>query len=154
MNPRPSRSGAVALWHSTTLWTAGGLVTIGAAATIVAFAEASATIRVDRQVDWVALGVAGASTVCLAMVLWVLAGRRAIAARVEALASIQPPERGPVERTVVETQTRGVDGLVATDNMIRYHRPFCPLVAGKTARPATRAAHEAAGRRPCGMCEP
>jgi hypothetical protein len=36
--------------------------------------------------------------------------------------------------------------------MTRFHEAGCSLVAGKQTSPASRAEHERAGRRPCGLC--
>jgi hypothetical protein len=44
--------------------------------------------------------------------------------------------------------------LVAGARMARYHTGRCPLTAGKPVAAASRADHERAGRRPCGVCSP
>src|SRR5947199_77054 len=72
-------------------------------------------------------------------------------ARVE---TVLPPARRAAANGVTAGRASRPDALVAAPNMTRYHRRACPLAAGKTVRPATRAAHERAGRRPCGVCQP
>jgi hypothetical protein len=54
-------------------------------------------------------------------------------------------------------QREGLDtpqGLFASPAMSYYHRPDCLLAAGKQLDAADEAAHVAAGRRPCEVCQP
>jgi hypothetical protein len=44
--------------------------------------------------------------------------------------------------------------LVASPSMRRYHRPSCPLAAGKDAQAWSLPDHVAARRQPCGVCRP
>jgi hypothetical protein len=129
---------------------------IGAAgfvAMAVAWKGTATTIRVERQVDWLPLGVAGASAATLAMVGWVLAGRRSVAERVARLSALVGTPSWWDAESPAGPAAAAEAAFVATDGMVRYHRPSCPLVAGKPARALGRAAHEAAGRRPCGICD-
>lgn len=143
-----------------TAWALDLLALSGLVAAGVAWTEASATVRVERQVDWAALGVAGAAAVGLAATLRVAMIRQAVTAR---LRSLVAPTEGARLPSVVRGDAVAAAGsgavteggvLVAAANMARYHRSLCPLVAGKQVRPGTRVDHEAAGRQACGVCEP
>jgi hypothetical protein len=147
-------SGTSRLWSPRTAVTVAGVGTAGVVAMIVAWSATARTIRVERQVDWIPLGVAGAAALTLAMVAWVLSGRRAVAVRLAGLATLRPTAPAPSGAAASAPVAAGDGSLVAAERMVRYHRSSCPLVAAKPTRPASRSAHEAAGRRPCGMCEP
>jgi hypothetical protein len=120
----------------------------GAVAMAVSWAGAARTPRVGHQADWAIVGVAGSAAVVLAALLWVLAARRVVERRLgQVLAR--------VDVTDAAGGTAGADALlVAGAAMAHYHRPGCPLAAGKPVSPASRAGHETAGRRPCGVCRP
>jgi hypothetical protein len=144
------------LWSRRTASIVAVLGAGGFVAMAIAWRGTATTVRVDHQVDWLPLGVAGASAATLAMVGWVLAGRRSVAERVAGLTALVPAHSSSASNAAAESRAgRAAEpaALVATDGMVRYHRPSCPLVAGKPARAQGRAAHEAAGRRPCGICE-
>ena len=137
-----------------TAWAVRLLLVGGAVAVTIAWFEASDTVHVDRQVDWSAGGVAGVAAITLASVLQVVAARQAVLVKLHQLvpvvddaAVVTAPEAPPAD--VDSTQT-----LVAAPKMARYHRASCPLAAAKPVRAQKRADHEAAGRRPCGVCEP
>jgi hypothetical protein len=125
----------------------------GALSMAVSWAGSARTLRVGDQADWAIVGVAGTAAVVLAALLWVLAARRMVErrlgqvlARVDITGAATPDAAGG---------TAGADALfVAGAAMAHYHRPGCPLAAGKAVSPATRAANENAARRPCGVCRP
>jgi hypothetical protein len=126
---------------------------VGAIAMTVSWAGAARTLRVDHQADWAIVGIAGSAAVVLAALLWILAARRMVERRLgEVLARLDVT--GAV-RPEAASRTAGADTvLVASAAMAYYHRQGCPLAAGKALSPAGRAAHEVAGRRPCGVCRP
>jgi hypothetical protein len=126
----------------------GGL---GALAVAVSWAGSARTVRVGHQADWAIVGVAGSAAIVLAALLWVLAARRAVEQRLgDVLARVDvaaaPPQAGG--------RTAGDARLVASAAMAHYHRPGCPLAAGKPVAAASQKDHEAAGRGPCGVCRP
>lgn len=139
------------LWSRGVALAVALLVAIAALIMVIAWYEASGTVRVERQLEWAVVGVAGAGAVCVAMVLWVLAGRRAVAFRLHGTTSVLGYRARPAP---AEMSRPAAVSLVATRRMSRYHLPWCRLAAGKPVRPASRGEHEAAGRKPCGVCQP
>jgi len=127
----------------------GGL---GAAAMAVSWIGATRSLVVADQTGWAIAGVAGTAAVLMAALLWILAARRMVERRLgHVLARLDvSPAVAP------EGADRGGAGvvLVAAPAMTHFHRPACPLAAGKALSTANRAEHEAAGRRPCGVCRP
>jgi hypothetical protein len=93
----------------------------------------------------------------MAEVAWLLDGHRAV---VELRTAVLPHPQTVAPGVAVAAELAPLGGsapepLVALDGMRRYHRPGCPLLAGKaTTTAASRSGHERAGRRPCGVCEP
>lgn len=138
--------GRVAAWALRLLGCAG------AVAIAVAWWRASETVRVEQQVEWAPLGLAGASAISLALLLSFVAARQAVAVRLRRLAPALEKWNGPAG-TDDESPSGDLGPLVAAGNMARYHRGSCPLAAGKPVRTGSRTDHEAAGRRPCGVCE-
>lgn len=139
-------------------WSTGDLVRliVGVAvpAVIIALAWNGTATRsqLDDQTGLVGLGVAGFLVAVLAQSLWLRSGRRAVATHAAAVQTsvaslVNEP---PVPPSVVTTG----DGLVATGDMRHFHRPDCPIAAGRGWSAEPRRNHEAAGRTPCGICTP
>lgn len=124
---------------------AGGVVAI-----LLGWAEISATTRVDEQVSWSALSLIGAVLICAAAGLAATSGERVFLLHLHRLAAVAEVA-GPRSATGVSAAVSG-DQLVAAATMSRYHRADCPLAAGKPVATDSRAAHERAGRLPCGVC--
>lgn len=122
------------------LATLAGLVMI-----FVAWYNASGSDRLSTMVAWTNLGVGGIIVSGTANALWLLSGRRAVGERRRWLLEVTDEDQ-PME-------TRS-ERLVAGPGMTRFHLESCPLVVGKSATAASRKEHAAAGRRPCGVCEP
>jgi hypothetical protein len=74
--------------------------------------------------------------------------RRALLFRTASLAN--PISPGPVAAGGPQRAPK----FAAGPAMTRYHRPTCALAAGKPVELERRSDHEAAGRRPCGICRP
>jgi hypothetical protein len=95
------------------------------------------------------LGIAGLLVGAFGGVRWLAAVVKAVRIRKAAAVAL-------VRSRFVPAGTAGTagpaEGFVAAARMTRYHRPGCPLVAGKDVSAATPAEHSAAGRRPCGVC--
>ena len=125
------------------------LVTLGWVAMAVGWYEAAGRVRVEDQVSWAVLSVGGVTAVALATVTLVLAARRRVEERLRfVLASVEEDDY-PASWTVT---VEGIDTLVAAEGMARYHLASCRLAQDKPVRGMDRPAHEAAGRRPCGVC--
>jgi hypothetical protein len=127
-----------------------GLAALGLLAMVVGWYQAAGRLRVEDQVSWAVLSVAGTTAVGLVTVLLVLAERRAVEQRLRGVLDSVAERHGSTAERAVASDTAAA--LVATDDMGRYHRPSCRLTHGKPVRASERAAHEAAGRRPCGIC--
>lgn len=129
--------------------------TAGLALILVAWAAARDSVVVEDQMSWAALGLAGASVTGLAAVAGLTAARRACRMRLyavtSALARYLPADGAePLSPAVAAV---GEEWLVTALNMRHYHRPACPLVAGKGAREVTEAERGEAGLEPCAVCE-
>lgn len=124
----------------------------GALAAAVSWAGAAGTVRVGHQADWAIVGVAGSAAVVLAALLWVLAARRTVEQRLgDVLARL---DVDAATHHAGSPRAGAGTRLVASTAMAHYHRADCPLAAGKPVARAGRRDHEAAGRRPCGVCRP
>lgn len=103
----------------------------------------------EDQVPFLNLAVAGLLVGAAGGALWVIAGLRAVRSRKAAVKVLLAARAG---RPGAGAAPAGSEVLVAGAAMTRFHRPDCSLVAGKELAAATRADHERAGRRACGMC--
>ena len=123
----------------------------GVAAMLVGWVQVSASSHVDEQVSWSAISLIGAVLVCTGAGLAATSGERVFLLHLHRLAAA-------VDAGSSGSTTSGgaaavpADQLVAAATMSRYHRANCPLAAGKAVDADSRAAHERAGRRPCGVC--
>lgn len=122
----------------------------GVVAMLMGWVAVSATTHVDRQVSWSALSLIGAVLVCTAAGLAATSGERVFLLHLHRLAAVVGVD-SPGAATGGTAAVSG-DQLVAAATMSRYHRAGCPLAAGKPVAAESRAAHERAGRRPCGVC--
>jgi hypothetical protein len=125
----------------------------GLAAIVAAYIGASHEAVVREQVPWVNLGLVGLVLASAANGGWLLAGRRACG---RLRYRLLPRETGAPWPGAVSGQAPSgpTATLVASPAMTWYHRPDCQMVAGKNVSAAGRTEHEAAGRRPCGVCRP
>jgi hypothetical protein len=125
-------------------WLVIGL--LGHILAVVAWFLAANEDTLDGQVPWVSLAVAGFALAAYADLTWLLQARFAI---VQRRVRLLP---GDVPRPPVAAVADGT--IVGGPGLVRFHRPSCPLAAGR-AWP-TLARHDAVdeGRRPCGVCKP
>ena len=134
-------------WSAKQRLTLVVLLALGAIGLIAGYTGTSGTLRVSRQVVWLNVAAAALLVSGAGVVLFLTAGRREIGQR-----------RFGLFGNVVEDETATLPGsrsaadLVAAASMTLYHRADCPFVEGKSVAVATAAAHEQAGRRPCGVC--
>jgi len=130
----------------------------------VAWWETSGIATARGQLGWLALGLVGVA-IALGANAWFLARGRGVI-RLGCAVALQPLERVGLSGSAPSSERSNgrslarvrsapmAVGLVAASNMSRYHRSSCPFVDGKDVEVATSAAHAAAGRRPCEVCEP
>ena len=132
-------------------------ISAGAAVMLLAWYRASDTLVVDDQVRWASVGLAGAMLVAVAGFVAVALVHRRMRLRFRSVeAELEPCLAGMSRRmapgVVGAVGTGHSAAFVAAPNMQHYHRPGCPLAAGKPVRPAPQADHERAGRRTCAVC--
>lgn len=121
-----------------------GLLGVAAVGLVIAWWGASGTADAARLILWANVGVGAVVVAGLGNMTWLLQGRRAVAARRQAILATVPAR---------DEETTADDGRrVAVAGMTRYHRPHCPAVAGKAVDTMRLVEHERAGRRPCGLC--
>lgn len=127
-----------------------GLLLLSATGLVVAWWGVSGTAQVSGQVSWINVGVGAVVLGGLGNMTWLLQGRRALAIRRRRLladvAARAATSAYPTEPVATS------DPRVAVAGATRHHRPDCPAVAGKKVQRVSLAAHERAGRRPCGLC--
>jgi peptidoglycan/LPS O-acetylase OafA/YrhL len=127
-----------------------GVVT-GGVVVALAWNGAATRSQLDDQTQYIVLGVAGFLVAVVAQSLWLKRGRRAVAlyaAAVQTTVASFVAEEPPTGPSVVASS----EGLVAAGDMRHFHRRDCPIAAGRGWSAESRAAHEAAGRTPCGLC--
>lgn len=127
-------------------WTV--MVVLGAATSGLAWWLASDRVEFHEQVPYASVGVAGLVLAGYAHLSWLLRGRRAVGVRRLHLLGDPVVRRSPVIAQV----DGGGPVFVAVEGRARYHRPGCPLLDGRVTVTGPRHVHEAAARRPCGVC--
>jgi len=144
--------GGRAPWSTGDLVGVVAVVAAGAAVCAGAWTGASGHADFRDQKGWLALGVAGFLLAVAGQSWWLHRGRRSVAAHAALLmaeaAALAPVASGPA------VPASAAERLVAADGMRRFHRPECPIAAGRGWSPIPRPVHEAAGRTPCGICRP
>ncbi len=157
------------------LWGAEDLlrwvITVGLGGIVVAVSwyVCAGDLQFSQQVGPTDAAIAGLLLAGVGNVAWLLHGRRALGERRRALlpdvtldsldraAPVATRRRqGPATETMTSVPSASEEALfVAGEGMERFHRADCVLAAGRTGWSALpRHEHEAAGRRPCGVCRP
>jgi hypothetical protein len=126
-----------------------GLVGSGAVMCVVAWGVASGRASLGDQVGWASLAVGGLVVAFFGQVSWLLNGRRALGERSMHLLG-RPAPRSAVGLGIRSTASQ----LVGGEGLRWYHRADCQLARGQSWSVASRSAHEADGRQPCGVCRP
>lgn len=135
-------------------WLTGlaGLALAGGVVLVLAWTAASGTVVETDQKLYAMVGALGAVMVSGAAGGGVAVARRTVRVRLAAagaeLDRRLAPQIGGVCASGASAALR-----VAAANMRHYHRPGCQLVAGKPARPVAPSEYEAAGLRPCLVCD-
>jgi hypothetical protein len=128
----------------------------GAAMCMVAWYLASRDSLWSSQVGPANLAVAGVVVAGYAQVAWLLRGRRAVGARARWLLLLEGEDQDAGRSVVGRSDEASPDRdmLVAGPGLSYFHRPDCPLAAGRSWSGAVEAEQRAAGRAPCGVCHP
>ncbi|HVW32123.1 MAG TPA: hypothetical protein VHL53_06255, partial [Acidimicrobiia bacterium] len=142
------------LWNRTARIVVGACSAGGVALMVAGWVRTSGAGAVDAQIPWLDLAVSGLLLAGLGNVLWLSAGRRSVADLRVALLPAGFGLAAGADRADDAGPRQRRNEPVAADGMTRYHRADCLLAAGKPAVAASRPAHEAAGRAPCGTCRP
>jgi len=120
----------------------------------ISWLEASGELTVRHELAWLRLGISGIGVAGFTNARWLLAGRRVVGL---ARTAILPDQMGPPTAEAPSTTAAGpmpgaapdIELMVVGAGVSLYHRPDCPLVAGKqTAQLA------GTGLAPCEACEP
>lgn len=158
MTPAVPFSSAEAPWNDRTVVHSYYAAALTFAGLVVSWWGTSGAVRNSVLITYLVFGI----VTTLAAGAWIAAalssGRAAVRSRRGVLESrIEDVlERVPAE--VIEARSNGrgsgAEVFLSLKGATRFHRADCPLVCGKSPTRAGRAAHERAGRRPCGVCEP
>ena len=125
------------------------LAALGLVGLVIGWVGISGTVDLDSQMRWLAFGITALIVGGAGMVLWLLAGLRAVTdLKREVLTEIEA--RLPVAAQAAAPAA--VAGFGTVPGMRRYHHPRCTMLAGKDATWADATAHAAAGLQPCGIC--
>lgn len=128
------------------------LAGLGLVGLVIGWFGISGTVDLDSQMRWMAFGITALIVGGAGMVLWLLAGLRAVTdLKREVLTEIEArlSAGGPLL-----TPAAAVTGFGTVPGMRRYHHPDCTMLAGKHASWAEARVHVAAGLQPCGICLP
>ena len=149
--PRP------VLWRAEDLLRWGLTVGLGAIVVAVSWYVCAGDVSFSQQIGPTDAAVAGLLLAGIGNVGWLLHGRRILGERRRALLPDVPArvEVGTVRPVGVHHEEEPGAIYVAGEGMERFHRPDCLLASGRHDwKTKTRAEHEVAGRRPCGVCQP
>jgi len=155
-----TRVTGASLWRPEDLLRWGITVAIGGIVIAAAWYVCAGDASFAQQIGPTNAAVAGLLLSGVGNTTWLLKGRRVLGERRRALLpDVLVPVGTSLGDDAVADTAAGLESqhalLVGGDGMERYHRPTCPLAAGRqgwTAMTAER--HEAAGRRACGVCLP
>ena len=124
-------------------------VVLGAAASGLAWWLTADRVEFHQQVPYASLGVGGLLVGGYAHLSWLLRGRRAVGVRRLHLLGAPAGRRSDGRSAGTGP---GATVFLAVEGRTRYHRPGCPLLDGRATVTGSPAMHEAAARRPCGVC--
>ena len=135
---------------------------LGGIVIVVGWYIAAGEATFAQQVGPLDAALAGLVLSGVGNLVWLLHGRRALGERRRLLLpDVADATASAAGHVVVAglAPTVGAatvdDVFLAGEGMERFHRPECALAAGRRGwTTATRREHEAAGRRPCGVCRP
>lgn len=128
-----------------------GLVAIGTRQAIQAES-------ISSVLGWLNLAVVGLVISGAGNGSWLLRGRQSVTVQRHELLPGAVDALRARSRSSASSDDLGDDtapsGLVAAADAAHYHHAWCIFVSRRDVVSVDRAAHEVAGRRPCGVCEP
>jgi hypothetical protein len=146
----------------TLIWTLGALVQWGATVSVCAIVamgawyNASGKASFAQQVPAINVAVIALVISSAASIGLLLAGRRAIGLRRQALlgepSAVPVASKATVVIPVQATRTSSV--LIGGPNLSHYHRSDCSMAVGRDWPAASATDHAREGRTPCGVCQP
>jgi hypothetical protein len=126
------------------------LVVIGAVVT--AWYQAAQLATPQEQIGWLDLAGVALLVGLGAHTGWLVAGRRAVGSRSKAVAGAADGVLSPL--AVDGVHDVADERVVTGERMTLFHRPVCPLVAGRDLEALEVSAALARGLGACAMCEP
>jgi hypothetical protein len=144
--------------EATLIWTLPALVRWGSVVTLSAIACVGSWYSISGERVWAnqipAMNVAIISVVLAnaASIGLLLAGRRAIGLRRQAL--LGEPAEVARERASAQPANHAVGALVGGPGLLHFHRADCAMAAGRGWAAASAVNHGRAGRTACGVCRP
>jgi len=143
--------GADAPWRPGDLARAALLAGVGLAGLGLSWYGGSGRADWADELPWACLGAAATAVAVLGLVSWLTAGlRRVRRLRREVLPLVQAAALRHSPRPAAASPAGG--GFVTAPGMTRFHRPTCPLAAGKPVQPVRVDDIDRAGLVPCGVC--
>jgi len=124
------------------------LIAIGCVLWTIGWYRVSGRTAMDEQVAPFDLAAFGVAVVGAGQARWFVNGRRAVDARRRVLIGSD----AVLASTSGGSMTQREDLFCGSERF--FHRLECPMVLDRTWPPASRSAHEQAGRVPCGVCSP
>jgi len=144
--------GADAPWRTADLLRAAGLAAAGLTGLALTWYGASDQPDWADQLPWASLGVAATAIALLGLVSWLLAGLRRVRRLRREVLPLLAASAAPRRSVSAAAVTPIGAALVTAPGMTRFHRPACPLAAGKPVQPVRPDDAVGAGLVPCGVC--
>jgi hypothetical protein len=119
---------------------------------VTAWYQAAQLPTPQAQIGWVDLAGVALLVGLGAHTGWLVAGRRAVGARSRAIERATASVLAPVTDDGAYTFTD--EQVVVGERMTMFHRPSCPLVAGRDVEPLDVPTALGRGLQSCAMCEP
>lgn len=126
--------------------TTAAIMAIGGVIWFVGWWEVSDRARMESQLSALNVAVLGMLVIGAAQALWFLRGRRAVHDRRRLLLGVDAAPQRAALAVADDDRFAGTERL--------YHRLDCAMADARNWTPSPRAAHERAGRTPCGVCLP
>lgn len=153
----PDPNAAKLPWAYHSLLRLGTLVLVSLAVLVAAWIGSSRRGTLPSQNGWLLIGLASPAVLITAATRWLLEGfhnvrhrQNSVSARLDAVIEVIVDDGAPA----IEPPIRGDSSFVLVAGLSRYHRPDCPLVAGKPVRDVDPTGRAASGLLPCGVCRP